>query len=252
VDSPVWEYDSANNYLRKIEAFQGRWFRWSPDGRKIAFLKGNDLFLANNDGNHQERIYSFKKVPGSCNWSPEGNKLRVCCAPEGADYSVIWEINSDGTGFHQVLPRWNARQERADWVFNGTYSFFFSDLNLKRGEMEFWSLNEKTVLFHKRRWEPVQLSSGPVLFSWPAASRTSPKIFAIGSSRLGEMMRCELKTGRRVPFLDGISADCLDFSRDGEWVAYVTYPERELWRARSNGSQKLKLTTKPHMSYVPR
>jgi hypothetical protein len=33
----------------------------------------------------------------------------------------------------------------------------------------------------------------------------------------------------------------VSFSRDGRWVAYVTYPEGELWRSKLDGSQKLKL-----------
>jgi Tol biopolymer transport system component len=34
----------------------------------------------------------------------------------------------------------------------------------------------------------------------------------------------------------------LSFSRDGEWLTYVTYPGPKLWRARSDGSQRLQLT----------
>jgi Tol biopolymer transport system component len=35
------------------------------------------------------------------------------------------------------------------------------------------------------------------------------------------------------------------FTQDGHWVAYVSYPEATLWRARSDGSEALQLTFPP-------
>jgi len=35
----------------------------------------------------------------------------------------------------------------------------------------------------------------------------------------------------------------VSFSRDEQWVAYVTYPEGELWRSKLDDSQKLKLAS---------
>ena len=45
-----------------------------------------------------------------------------------------------------------------------------------------------------------------------------------------------------MPYLQGISAVGLDFSRDGKWVAYSSYPEGNLWRSRTDGRQKQQLT----------
>jgi Tol biopolymer transport system component len=35
----------------------------------------------------------------------------------------------------------------------------------------------------------------------------------------------------------------VNFSRDGQWVTYVTYPEGNLWRCRIDGREKLQLTS---------
>jgi Tol biopolymer transport system component len=48
-----------------------------------------------------------------------------------------------------------------------------------------------------------------------------------------------------VPYLGGISAGDVDFSRDGKWVTYVAYPEGALWRSRVDGSERLQLTYPP-------
>jgi Tol biopolymer transport system component len=55
-----------------------------------------------------------------------------------------------------------------------------------------------------------------------------------------------------VPFLAGTSAEGLDFSRDGNWVTYVSYPETTLWRSTLDGSQRLQLTTPPMQANLPR
>jgi dipeptidyl aminopeptidase/acylaminoacyl peptidase len=48
-----------------------------------------------------------------------------------------------------------------------------------------------------------------------------------------------------VPYLGGISAGNVDFSRDGHWVSYTSYPEGTLWRSRVDGTEKLQLTYPP-------
>src|SRR5262249_55556468 len=44
----------------------------------------------------------------------------------------------------------------------------------------------------------------------------------------------------------------LDFSRDSNWVTYVSYPERTLWRSRADGSDRLQLTYPPMRAAMPR
>src|SRR5262249_7764293 len=44
----------------------------------------------------------------------------------------------------------------------------------------------------------------------------------------------------------------LDFSRDGEWVAYVTFPEGDLWRSKVDGSERLRLSSPPIRAILPR
>ena len=63
-------------------------------------------------------------------------------------------------------------------------------------------------------------------------------------------MRYDAKTKQLVSYLSGISATHLDFSRDGEWVCYVTYPEFSLWRSKLDGSQRLQLTFPPMQSWL--
>ena len=68
----------------------------------------------------------------------------------------------------------------------------------------------------------------------------------------GRTYRYDAQRGEFVPFLSGIWASDLSFSRDGKWVAYVSYPEGTLWRSRVDGSDRLQLTNPPVFASMPR
>ena len=84
------------------------------------------------------------------------------------------------------------------------------------------------------------------------SSADGRRVFAIGLRRGGELVRYEPRAGQFVPYLSGIAAHALDFSRDGAWVAYVTFPEGVLWRSRLDGSERLQLTFPPMQAALPR
>jgi Tol biopolymer transport system component len=86
----------------------------------------------------------------------------------------------------------------------------------------------------------------------PVPSKDGKRIFAIGGLARGHLARYEAKSRQFVPFLSGISATDLDFSRDGNWAAYVALPEGTLWRCKMDGSERLQLTYSPMQVQLPR
>jgi len=90
---------------------------------------------------------------------------------------------------------------------------------------------------------PVQLTAGPLNFFSPQPSVDGKKIFAIGVHRRAELVRYDLKSRQFIPFLGGISANGVSFSRDGRWITYATYPEGDIWRSRADGTEKLQLVS---------
>jgi Tol biopolymer transport system component len=75
---------------------------------------------------------------------------------------------------------------------------------------------------------------------------------ATGASMLHYRLQYDLKAERYIPYLGGISADQVAFSRDAQWVCHVSFPERNLWRCKSDGSQRLQLTFSPLRVLNPR
>jgi len=88
----------------------------------------------------------------------------------------------------------------------------------------------------------MPLTTGPMQMSGFVVSKDGKKLFAIGTSPGGEIVRYDRKYHQFLPYLPGISAVHLTFSGDGEWMAYVSYPDRVLWRSRVDGSERLRLS----------
>jgi hypothetical protein len=106
-------------------------------------------------------------------------------------------------------------------------------------------MDERRGLFQRSAKEPVQLTSGPVQWGTPIFGRDGKKLFATGSIRAGELDRLDPKSNEFQPFLGGISANIVAFSKDGRSVAYISYPDDILWKANRDGSERIQLSSLP-------
>jgi Tol biopolymer transport system component len=161
----------------------------------------------------------------------------------------IWEIRSDGTDLHRVFPDWAGSQsEHAGvWTADGRYYLFLAKIG---PSTEIWSSRERSGIL--RQSLPVKLATGPLSFGQMAPSPDGKKLYVDGFDSRGELVRYDAPSRQFVPYLSGISAGELDFSRDGKWVTYVSYPDGALWRSRIDGSDKLQLTYPPISAVLPR
>ena len=88
-------------------------------------------------------------------------------------------------------------------------------------------------------------------FFSPLPSKDGKKLFVVGALARGELTRYDTKSAEFLPFLSGISADSVSFSKDGQWVAYVSFPEGTLWKSKSDGSQRIQLSDPPLVAVLP-
>jgi len=204
---------------------------------------GSDLQVINPETNATHKFASPPDFTFWLRWSPDSRALRFTVSLSTGGYQ-IWEVAADGSRMHSLLQGWHepANYKNGNWTPDGKYFVFESYRN---GRTDLWAIPEKEDFFHKTNRAPVQLTSGPLSFHSAQPSLDGKRIFAIGEQPRGELERFDAKSGRFVPYLDGISAIEISFSRDGQWVAYITYPEGVLWRSRIDGSEKLQLTRKP-------
>ena len=249
-EAPMWAVPTLGGTPRRVGEIEAHDATWTPDG-EIVYANGSDLYRAKADGSESRKLVATAGTPFWPRSSPDGRVLRFTILEPSSNATSLWEVSRDGGNLHALLPKWNspAAECCGNWSPDGKYYAFQSS---RRGRADIWVLKERSdfSLFPSRT--PERLTEGPLNFSVPVFSQDGKKLFVVGEQRRGELVRYDARAQVFAPYLSGISADRLDFSRDGEWVAYVAYPDWTLWRSKADGTQKQQLTSTPLEVQQPR
>ena len=249
---PLWTIPVVGGSPRRLGNLEVSVAAWSPDGNRMAYAKGNEIFLAKNDASESRRLLTTAGICSDLRWSPKGTTLRFTVNDDRTNFRSIWQASADGSNLHPLLPGWNKPAPNeccGNWTPDGKYFVFQA---IREGTANVWALREDGGLFQRTRREPVQLTTGPMNIGQPVPSRDGKKLFVQGWQTRGELVRYDAKSGQFAPYLSGISAMGFDFSRDGAWVAYDLDAEGTIWRSKMDGTQKLQLTFPPMQAYLPR
>jgi eukaryotic-like serine/threonine-protein kinase len=244
-----WSVPVVGGSPRRLADGLGTTGAWSDDRKWLAWADGNDLYLANADGTDPHKVRSLDRQIDGIAWSPDGKTLGLSLSQGfGADIGAhsVWEIGTDGSGLHQLLPGWHSPSDECcgRWTPDGKFFLFASG-----GQI--WALASEPTLFHPQG-QPTPLTASPMTLSSPVVSGDGAKLFVVGATYRGELTEFDVRRRQFAPFLGGISAEYVSFSHDGQWVAWVTFPEGVLWRSRVDGSERLQLTEPPLHPALPR
>jgi Tol biopolymer transport system component len=269
--SPLWIVPFLGGTPRPVGDVVANDAAWSPDGGMIAYTVGADLSLAGTDGSTPRQIWTAGGNVYYPAWAPDGRRLRLTAIDPKNGRQSIWEVGATGADPHPVLPgfemwaccgRWSP--DGRQYVFSagppqqsGAASLAPSGSPQQRAAAslappgwDLWVLTERKGWLSPASREPVRLTQGPLSYRMPVWSRDGRRIFAEGSRQSGELVRCKLGSGEYAPYLGGIDAEGVSFSRDGECVAYVL-PDGTLWRSRADGTERLQLTFPPLWAALP-
>jgi len=226
---------------------------WSPDGESVVYSTADgNIDLIRSDGTGDRRLAGLRGSRiGSLSWSPDGKTIRFC-----RDLK-LWEMASDGSNPHELLHNWRPSYARCfgQWTPNGEFYIFVAGDRGQPGSNymnELWALDERHAWFGKPSREPIKLTSEPTRWGWPLPSKDGKKVFADGFIDRGELVRFNSKSRKFDPALGGISAEFVDFSRDGKSAVYVSYPGGILWKANLDGSKPVQLSELPIHPGQPR
>lgn len=216
---------------------------WTADYRGILFARNHhrELFRADADGSNPRRLAVFPDI-ASLQVSPDGRQVRVATNFVLTNAGLLQVDLMRPSSPQPVIADAQGDLSMGTWSPDGNYFFFLAWV---RDRNDLWVMPEKRYWWQWRKMRPIQLTFGPVSLGPLALSTDGKHVYAAGLQRHGELAVYDHKSGEFVPYLSGISACYVDFSRDGQWIAYVSYPEGTLWRSRIDGSERRQLTVPP-------
>ncbi len=251
----LWSISIPSGTPRRLGSLSGRNATWAPDGKHILFVKESSLYLANADGTQAQELTSVNGALFYPRFSPDGERIRFSVNDSGQTASSIWEIQSDGSGLHALFPGWHtpAAECCGTWTADGRYYIFQVAQTRPANVTNLWALAEPSGSFERNPSDkPVQLTNGPTSFANAMPDPNGKKIWTMGVQPAGEFVKYDARSKQFAPIVQGVSGTDLDFSRDGQWVAYVAIPDGTLWRCRADGTNRLRLTDPGQQVALPR
>ncbi len=249
----IWVHPVAGGSPHRVGTVLTSWGPKGPgldfaaftgDETHVLFSQMYDIYSVSRDGSGLRKIRTVGHLSKDFRYSPDSRILRLTQFDPFTE-EVIMSGPADATGLHKLVDGCCGK-----WTPDGQYFVFSRSFGLRS---DLWALPEtKKSPGQGQNHEPIQLTAGPLDFQFALPARDRNDILAIGSTYRAEVVRYDKKRDEFVPYLSGISAEDLSFSRDGQWVAYISYPDGLLWRSRVDGSEKIQLSFPPMRAGGPR
>ena len=243
-EQPLWAVPTIGGSALRIGNILAHDATWMPNNGGILYANGNNLYLSVITSN-TPTLYAT--LPGRAywlRWSPDGKILRFTIIDPLTHTTSLWQLtNSDRTP-QRLLSNFSqpASECCGVWTADGRNFIFQSS---RGGNSDLWRLAGTSIS------DPIRLTNGPLQFRSPVTARAGSRIFFLGVDSRSELEHLDA-AGQLVPekgFLS--SAVRVGYTHDGQWVAW-TDSSGQLWRARSNGDEKIQLTPDSMVVFLAR
>jgi Tol biopolymer transport system component/DNA-binding winged helix-turn-helix (wHTH) protein len=253
-DQPLWVLPTEGGSARRVgDVLASEATAWSPDGQTIIYGHDAQVFTVGEDGAQPAKLLTAPGYVISLRPSPDGKLLRLTVRDSGSAGTHLWESSANGSNLHPMsfgwktaAPQWGEGESAGDWTPDGRYFVFRAAHDGVEG---LWAIREDASWIRIGSRAPVQLYSSPDRIGPPRFSPDGKKIFFAIYQERRELVRYDAAQKIFVPYLSGIPARLLSFSKDGKWVTYRSDPDGALWRSRTDGTERVRLTFPPMVAY---
>ena len=243
-EQPLWAVPTIGGSALRIGNVLAHDATWMPNNGGILYANGNNLYLSVITSSTPSL---YATLPGRAfwlRWSPDGKILRFTIIDPLSHTSSLWQVTASDRTPQRLLPNFSqpASECCGVWTADGRNFIFQSSHG---GNSDIWRLVGTSTS------DPIRLTNGPLQFRSPVAARSGNRIFFLGLDARSELEHLD-PAGQLVPekgFLS--SAVRVSYTRDGQWVAW-TDSNGDLWRARSNGDEKIQLTPDSMVVFLAR
>jgi Tol biopolymer transport system component/DNA-binding winged helix-turn-helix (wHTH) protein len=235
-EQPLWVVPTNGGSAFRVGNIQSHDATWSAGG-KVLYATGNRLETVSPEGGPSKLV---AEVAGRAFWlrlAPDGKTLRFTIVDSQQNTTSLWELRGDGHGARRLVFGNNVPENVCcgTWTSDGK---FFVMQGTHNGNTDLWELDGNSTATAR------QITNGPLNYTSPAAGR-GQEIFLQGVDPIAPVEQREYDSADKdfLPRTDFLQeAVRVVFSLDRQWVAWTDVPGH-LWRARTDGSEKLQLTS---------
>jgi Tol biopolymer transport system component/DNA-binding winged helix-turn-helix (wHTH) protein len=223
---------------------------WHPDGKRIVFARGNELWIVGTDAADPKRLVSLPGTPNWLVWSPDGQRMRLTIGDDNGGTS-LWEIGQDGSNLHRLFPIAPPADLECcgEWTPDGRYFIYTAK---HQGSWDLWAVREPGWSLRRAPRGPFRLVTG-----WPggvigaSVSADGKSVLFYAGRNRSQIQRFDLKTKRLTPVTpEGFSQP--EFSPDGRWLVYVDINNGAVWKVNAESSEKVQLSLPGFSTAFPR
>jgi len=236
----LWIAPMLSGAARKLSDHLAFRARWSTDGRSILFCDQRTLYTIDADGQNLKAIWTGPGGLDDLIFSPDGQEISLTVT-DANSRSRLWTLLADGRNPHPLQFDWpaNANQNAGQWMPDGKRYLFTSD---REGPTNVYQLVQPRWFEFWKKSSAVRLTGNQLSIQAVTPAPNGDGVYVLGLVDQGTMRAWDPHAGKMTPYLDNLSMLALAISPDRQWMAYLEYPSRHLWRSRLDGSEKLQLT----------
>lgn len=240
-EMPLWAFPVQGGAPHRLGNIQTKRAVWSPDGKGVLYLHDKDLMMADADGENARKLLTAPGRVYDFSFSPNGRIIRFTLENPHTTSGELWEVSVDGTALHRLFSSWTKSPGECcgRWTPDGRYYIF---LGWQGGRQGVWAVRESRGLHFWKQPAPVNLISGPTLFTQMILGHDGRQLFALGQNVEGDMMRYDQKSRALVPIPGLPRNSAVFYCPTNEWILYQSDTDFSLWRSKADGSQPLQLT----------
>jgi DNA-binding winged helix-turn-helix (wHTH) protein len=203
---------------RRVGNLKARGPAWTPDGSHIIYSYQHKIAIVNEDGSDPHTIAEIPGSARWFRYSPDGRRIRFSLLRDMENSSSLWEMRADGTNLHQLLPNWKESLDQCcgKWSPDGNYYYFLTGAFFLGGggpSQGIWVMPEYRSIF-RQNIAPTRLTTGPLRFGAPTPSSDGKRIFAVGDESRVELFSYDPHAQRFDSYLGGLSAGPVALSPD--------------------------------------
>ena len=250
----MWIVPLDGGAPHRVSSLSAHSAAWEPDGKRIAFATEKGIFLTSEDGIGTREIGSFAAIPDALHWSEDGEHLRFLLVDAVTEKPSYWELASrDSMATTTLRSLTSSWKEYGNWArAPGNDADFLTGSADRFGNVGLW------IVRYGQTWWEQSIQMFRLNLSLPEIraltyDRASRRLFVLsGQAPQSTFIRFDPGTNAFREILPDVSGIDLDYSRDGQWIAYTTQQEDTLWVSRANGSAPRKLTSQQERIQLPR